>query len=157
MIHQTFVQWALYILFKFVKSLIKIFGPSHRKCPTCPMIFVNTASIKMASIHTEMQFTWIRVINHHLNHWKRQWPYNTSLRIYWPKFFITLKPSQNGCHFADIIFKFIFLNENVWISINISLKFVPKGQINNNLAFVQIMACHPPGDNPLSEPMLFSS
>ena len=26
---------------------------------------------------------------------------------------------------------FIFSNENVWISINISLKFVPKGQINN--------------------------
>ena len=28
---------------------------------------------------------------------------------------------------ADDIFKCIFLNENVWILINISLKFVPKG------------------------------
>ena len=29
--------------------------------------------------------------------------------------------------FADDIFKCIFLNENIWISINISLIFVPKG------------------------------
>ena len=37
----------------------------------------------------------------------------------------------NGRYFADDIFKCIFLNENIWISINISLKFAPKGQINN--------------------------
>ena len=42
-IHQTFVRWAFNILFKFVKSLIRHFGPSHRKCPMCPMIFMNTA------------------------------------------------------------------------------------------------------------------
>ena len=30
----------------------------------------------------------------------------------------------------------IFLNENVWIQIKISLKFVPKGLINNILALV---------------------
>ena len=39
---------------------------------------------------------------------------------------------------TDDIFKCIFLNENVWISINISLKFVPKGQINNVPALVQM-------------------
>ena len=33
-------------------------------------------------------------------------------------------------------FKCIFLNENVLISIKISLKFVPKGQINNIPALV---------------------
>ena len=33
--------------------------------------------------------------------------------------------------FPDDIFKCIFLNENVLILIKISLKFVPKGQINN--------------------------
>ena len=43
-------------------------------------------------------------------------------------------------NFAEDIFKCIFLNENVWISINISQKFVPKGQINNIPALVQIMA-----------------
>ena len=39
--------------------------------------------------------------------------------------FNTLRPRQNGRHFADDIFKWIFLNENVWIPIEISLKFVP--------------------------------
>ena len=37
----------------------------------------------------------------------------------------TLRPKQNGRHFADDILKCIFLNENVWIPIEISLKFVP--------------------------------
>ena len=36
----------------------------------------------------------------------------------------TLRPGQNGRHFADDIFKCIFLNENVWIPTKISLKFV---------------------------------
>ena len=47
-------------------------------------------------------------------------------------------------------------NENVWISIKISLKFVPKGPINNILALVQMMAWCRPGDKPLSELMLVS-
>ena len=63
---------------------------------------------------------------------------------------------QNGHNFTDNIFKYIFLNENVWISINISLKIVPKDQINNIPALVQIMAWHQPGDKPLSEPMMVS-
>ena len=46
------------------------------------------------------------------------------------------------------------MNENVIISINISLKFVPKGLINNIPSLVQIMACRRPGDKPLSEPMM---
>ena len=37
---------------------------------------------------------------------------------------------------TDDIFKCTFLNENVWIPIKISLKFVPKGQINNISALV---------------------
>ena len=55
-------------------------------------------------------------------------------------FLNTLRPGQNGRHFADNIFKCIFLNENVWIPIKISLKFFPKGPINNIPALVQIMA-----------------
>ena len=49
--------------------------------------------------------------------------------------FNTLRPRQNGRHFADDTFKRIFMNENVRISINISLKFVPKGLINNTPAW----------------------
>ena len=37
-----------------------------------------------------------------------------------------------------------------------SLKFVPKGPINNTPALVQIMAWRRPGDKPLSEPMMVS-
>ena len=43
-----------------------------------------------------------------------------------------------------------FLNENVWILIKISLKFVPKGSINNIQAIVQMMVWRRPGDKPLS-------
>ena len=47
-----------------------------------------------------------------------------------------------------------FFNENVWISIKISLKFVPNRPINNIPALVQIMAWRRSGDKPLSEPMM---
>ena len=59
---------------------------------------------------------------------------------------------KNVRYFPDDIFKCIFLNENAWILINISLKFVPEGPINNIPALVQIMAWRWPGDKPLSEP-----
>ena len=68
----------------------------------------------------------------------------------------TLRPRQNGRHFTDDIFKCIFFNENVSIAIKISLKFVPKGQINIIPALVQTMAWRPLGDKPLSEPMMVS-
>ena len=69
----------------------------------------------------------------------------------------TLRPRQNGRHFADDIFKCIFVNEIVWIPIEISLKFVSKGSINNYPALFQIMAWRRPGDKPLSEPIMVSS
>ena len=65
----------------------------------------------------------------------------------------TLKPRQNGRHFSGVIFKFIFLYENWCALIQISLKFVPKGPINNIPlpAMVEIMAWCQTGDKPLSE------
>ena len=45
-------------------------------------------------------------------------------------------PGQNGRHFADDIFKCIFVNEEFCIFIKISLKFIPKGPIDNNPALV---------------------
>ena len=74
------------------------------------------------------------------------WQWQTSLK--------TLRLRQNGRQFPDDIFKCIFLNENVWISTKISLKFVPKGPINNIPTLVQIMAWRQQGDKPLSEPMM---
>ena len=43
---------------------------------------------------------------------------------------IDIDAETNGRHFPDDIFKCIFFNENVLISIKISPKFVPNGQIN---------------------------
>ena len=66
----------------------------------------------------------------------------------------TLRLRQNGRHFPDDIFKCIFLTENIWISNTISLKFVPKGLIDNIPPLVQIMAWRRPDDKPLSESMV---
>ena len=55
---------------------------------------------------------------------------------------------------ADGIFKCIFLNENDWIPIQISLKFVPRNPIDNKAALVQVMAWRRTGDKPLPEPMM---
>ena len=54
---------------------------------------------------------------------------------------------------TEDIFKSIS-NENVWISITISLKFVPKGPIDYKSALVQVMAWHWTGEKPLPESML---
>ena len=62
--------------------------------------------------------------------------------------------SQGRWGYLDVSNVALVLNESIWISIEISLKFVPKGPINNIPALVQIMAWHRPGDKPLSEPML---
>ena len=74
----------------------------------------------------------------------------------WPLILNTLRPRRNEQHFAEDIFKRIFFNENVWILIQISLKFVPNGPINNIPALVKIMSWRRSGDKPLSEPMMVS-
>ena len=68
----------------------------------------------------------------------------------------TLRLRQKGRHLEKDIFKCIFLNENVWISIKISLKFVPKVRINNIPALVQILAWCWQGNKPLSKLMMAS-
>ena len=78
----------------------------------------------------------------------REGLYWQSLTLDMQDSFNTLRPRQNGRRFPDDIFKCIFLNENARISIKISLKFVPKGPINNIPALVQIMAWRQPGDKP---------
>ena len=84
------------------------------------------------------------------------------MQILYVSFDISLKKNQEAgelTHWgrdkvADDVFKCNFLNENVWILIKISLKFVPKGPINNIPALVHIKAWRWPGDKPLSEPMM---
>ena len=59
-------------------------------------------------------------------------------------------PGQNGCHFADDIFRCICVNEKFHILIEMSLKFVPMGPIGNNPSRLF-------GAKPLSEWMLTRS
>ena len=66
----------------------------------------------------------------------------------------TLRARQNGWHFPDDIYKWIFLNESVLIVNTIWLYFVPKGPIDNNTELIQIMAWHQTGAKPLSKPMM---
>ena len=49
---------------------------------------------------------------------------------------------------AGDIFKWIFLNENCRIPIQISLRFIPNSLIDNKPALVLVMACHRTGDKP---------
>ena len=84
-------------------------------------------------------------------HYRNQcWPSSpTHIRGTRGRWVNTWRPRQNGRHFADDIFKCILLDENVWISIYISLKFV---QIKDIPALVPIMAWRWPGNKPLSKP-----
>ena len=59
-------------------------------------------------------------------------------------------------HFAADIYKRIFLNENIWIPIKISLTFIPNGPFNNIPVLVKIMAWRRTGDKPLSDSMMVS-
>ena len=59
-----------------------------------------------------------------------------------------------AANFADDFLKCIFMDEKFFISIRISLKFVPKGPIDNKVALVQVMAWRRTGDKSLTEPML---
>ena len=66
--------------------------------------------------------------------------------LYWHLTVLTIDRlglRQNGCYFPGDIFKCILLNENIWISIKISMKFVSKDSINNIPTLVKIMAWCP--------------
>ena len=53
-------------------------------------------------------------------------------------------------------FQIHFLNEDIWISIDMSWKCVPKGKINNIPTLAQLVVCRPPRGKSLSEPMIVS-
>ena len=55
-------------------------------------------------------------------------------------FTITLRPKQNCRHFASHILKRIFVNENGWISMKMSVNIIPNGPVDNTSASVQVKA-----------------
>ena len=107
--------------------------------PTCFYwrVAMNPSSLGNEATGDLVVFNYTRKLKWHLTHWGGN--KGTPFR-----------------HFADDIFKCIFLNGNIWIPIKISLKFVPKGPINNIPALAQILAWRRSGDKPLSEPMMVS-
>ena len=67
---------------------------------------------------------------------EKKWDYSTTpppsgtIKFTYKK--MNLKISSSNCDYlADTIFKLIFLNENIYISIYISLIFVPEDAIDN--------------------------
>ena len=85
--------------------------------------------------------------------WANDGEFTDANTCQWASMINTLRPRQNDRRFPEYITKYMFLNENVWISLKISHKFIPKIRITNIPAVVQIMAWRRPGDKPLSEPM----
>ena len=69
---------------------------------------------------------YVTVMSH--SNWSEDWaPHMKWVAATW----LTMRPRQYGCHFPEDILKLIFLNEILNFFIKTSLKFVPKGQINN--------------------------
>ena len=105
--------------------------------------------------------------------------YNVPVYLIW-LYTNSSSPGENGLHFADDIFKGIFVNEMFFVSIQISLNFVPKGPIfkdifvneifcvpiqisltvvpkgpfDNKSVLEQVMAWRRTGNKPLPEPVL---
>ena len=63
-------------------------------------------------------------------------PVHCHIGITRPQLVNSSQPEKNGRHFADDIFRCIFVNEKFGILIKISMNFVPKGPIDNNLELV---------------------
>ena len=63
-------------------------------------------------------------------------------------------PGQNGCHFADAIFRCISVNEKFCILIWVSLNFVPMGLIGDMSQLVEVMAWSLTSHKPLPEPLM---
>ena len=64
----------------------------------------------------------------------------------------SFEPRRSRRQFADDIFISISLDEEIQISSEIPLKFIPNGLINNNPTLVRIMAWHWPVVKPPCEP-----
>ena len=56
-----------------------------------------------------------------------KWPWGIKLAFYKPQ-----QSTNRARHFPNDILKYILLNENIWISIRFSLKFVPSFQLKIN-------------------------
>ena len=129
-------------------------GDSGNPTPFHPPVEC-TSKWSVSTSSFSSSFSWNKEMGSRMNRWARCLASSSSMsETTQPPGVTNHFMRQNDCHFADDIFKCIFLSQNSCISIKISLKFVPKGPIDNIPALFQIMAYHWPGAKPLSEPMM---
>ena len=146
-----FCRWSIGIIIHVIIVLERLTAQQNISCKRMLILheyhYSKTPPVNMLlqSIWQTRPFVTVNISPHLLHIWEIQTLLNT------------LRPRQNGRFSADDTFKHIFLNENIRISIKISLKFVPKGLINNIPVLVLIMAWRRSGDKPLSEPMMVRS
>ena len=135
--------WGLKMCLSWYTGVgVVLFKASNWQPSKSCLLAINTHILKLATVHHICRFCLLILTC-------------IVMRLNWIYLYINpLRLRQNGRLFADDTFKRIFLYENVRISIKISLKFVPKGPINNIPSLVQMMAWRLPGDKPLSEPLM---
>ena len=112
-------QWRGALMFSLIyKRLCKQWWGWWFETPSCPSWRHSDGQVRVPYIYMGPAPEGLRIAN----------DFNSS------------PPRQNGSHFIDDIFKYIFMNDKFCISIRISLKFVPKGPIENNDLLLQVLA-----------------
>ena len=112
-----------------------------------PLSQINHANKRVPGVEFYITFVIVHnMLQNAMLDWSQQNHYNDVVYA----LVNTLRPRQNGRR----CFQCIFLNQNVWSLLKISLKFVPRGPITNIPSLVQIMAWRRPGHKPLSKPMM---
>ena len=129
-----------------ISTLIQIHTSSFRKIH----LKMSSGKWRLFCLGFNVLIDWVPVAHTYISGLGYHWWCGKSVHVK------TLRLRQNGRHFVDDILKCIFLNENVWLSIKISLKFVPMSPINNIPTLIQIMAWCWSGNKTLSEPMVVS-
>ena len=102
----------------FNQSRFPTLHPLVKHAPICNISHLSDTYMKTYKTGSSLIYMIYSATKCYLNWWR------LNLSSHW----------QNGCHFADDIFKRIFLNEIFWFFTKMSLKFVPQGPIDNNLA-----------------------
>ena len=101
--------------------------PLFSKHPNSPGNFIPIMS---RSAHEAFQYIWFFIIIFFILPVLQYPIYSVT--------FNSLRPRQNGRHFPDDIFIFIFSNEIIWIFPKISMNFVPKIWINHICAYMNM-------------------
>ena len=149
---------GIYQIYRFICNgyhTVLVYRPLHlpagpRICPRVAITYISPTWNKMNVIRCRYRHGWgwydCYVIN---AHWITNHGYINVFLVYQQRGYITHAKAytvrecfnssphgQSGRHFADDIFRCIFVNEKFHILIKISLKFVPKGPVDNNAALV---------------------